>query len=78
MYVFPRRSHVKWFCPGKKLLSLMITLKALSVKVNLKYSLWLSKMSLINPKPGLDHPSEKILLTDSRCSGHLLAHVHTN
>lgn len=74
----PRRSRVKCFHPVKKLLSLMITFKALSVKVNLERSVQLSQMSLINPHPAMDHPTEHIMLSDSRCSGHLLAHVQTN
>ncbi len=60
---------------AESFLSLMITFKALSVKVkNLKHSLSLEcQMQNVT-----DHPTEQILLSDSRCSGHLLAHVQTN
>lgn len=58
----------------------MITSQALSVKVNqmLKCSAQLSQMSPINPHPALGRPAECIMLSDSRCSRHLLAHVQTN
>lgn len=48
------------------------------MKVNHKCSAQLSQMSPINPHPALGRPAECIMLSDSRCSRHLLAHVRTN